>query len=89
MAAFRVVRLALIAALAAAPALSCGGASQPAVTRPALEAVVLAQEAPKPVVRVAKPELEADEPKATTPIDGMQQSSSDAALSDDPTPAAS
>lgn len=79
----RVGRRALIGLLAAAPALSCGGASQPAL-HPVREPVAIAYQAPKPepVPAPYVAALPSEEPERP-PIDGAEQAHTDLALSDD------
>lgn len=80
----RVARRALISLLAAAPALSCGGASQPTL-RPA-EPAQIAHDAPVRVpvpAPVPDPVFVSDEEPDALPLDGAHQASTDAALSDE------
>ena len=78
----RVAKRALIILLTAAPALSCGGASKPAL-HPAREPVAIAHEAPKPRPRPPAPTPELDEEPEAVPVDGAHQASTDVALSDE------
>lgn len=83
----RVVRRALLATLAALPALSCGGASQPTI-RPAAEPVELVHEPPAPTVKPSASvasirEAEGEQGEDELPVDGVEQASRDVALSDE------
>jgi hypothetical protein len=76
----RRVARALLALLVSAPALSCGGASQPAL-RPQADRTIIA-EAPARVIAPAQvPELPPEEPEPP-PVDGAHQAHTDLSLSD-------